>query len=116
MLEQIELIVIVVMLFACYSAWKSNRRSDASWERMRRELTPTTYLGMAGEWKAYYSRQLVGRLSSVLNHAASHDNGYYHTLIHPIDLTPGSVNYVSDLWRDGLRVFQGDSHGAGLLK
>jgi hypothetical protein len=73
MLEQIELIVIVVMLFACYSAWKSNKRSDASWERMRRELTPTTYLGRAGHSKTFALTSEVA-----------------------FDFTPGSVNYISD--------------------
>jgi hypothetical protein len=84
----IGLLILAATSLLPITAYRSNLRSDASWERMRRELTPTLQYDPSTP-KAFYSKKFPA-----LNHASAHDNGYYHTLMHPFDLTPGSVNYV----------------------
>jgi hypothetical protein len=67
------------------------------------------YKGYTSKIKTFYSNTLLDRLIPTLENAAiaqqtihsieiqnaAYDNGYYHTVVHPpLDLTPGSVNYI----------------------
>jgi hypothetical protein len=76
----IGLLILAAASLLPISAYRSNLRSNASWERMRHQLTPTRYLSMPGP--EFYSKQLVDRLSDALNHAADFENDYYHALVH----------------------------------
>ncbi len=91
--DLIGLLILAATSLLPITAYRSNLKLDASWEGMRRELTPTTYLGRAGATRTFYSKRFVDALVPVLEnlktfqvgqygaYALTSDVGYTHMMI-----------------------------------